>query len=164
VFRCLFVFGSRANPAAPDDDELMGITAITYDMRLNILTHLPFAATYGPTMMKYKQMGVDGVTFLYDRQLKELTVKIRCESPIMEDAKDNNQIPTASISNLPISVLGYILAMDGVPWEVIHYGRGNFVTCDIDGDSNNTEEVKISVIFRAMENTLIAAAAIINNA
>jgi hypothetical protein len=117
----------------------MGITAITYDMRLNILTHLPFAATYGPSMMKYKQMGVGGVTFLYDRYLKELTVKVRYESPIMEDAKDNNQILTASISNLPIRVLGYRFATDGVPWEVIHYGGGNFVTCDIDGDRNNTE-------------------------
>jgi hypothetical protein len=65
----------------------------------------------------------------------------------MEDAKDNNQIPTANISNLPIRVLGYRFAMDGVPREVIHYGGGNFLTCDIDGDSNNTEEVKICVIF-----------------
>jgi hypothetical protein len=54
--------------------------------------------------------------------------------------------------------------MDGVPREVIHYGGGNFLTCDIDGDSNNTEEVKISVIFRDMENTIVAAAAIRNNA
>jgi hypothetical protein len=115
-------------------------------------------------MMKYKQMGVDGVTFLYGRHLKELTVKVAYESPIMEDAKDNNKIPTASISNLPIRFLGYRFATDGVPWEVIRYGGGNFVTGNIDGDSNNTEEVKISVIFRDMENMLVASAAIINNA
>jgi hypothetical protein len=115
-------------------------------------------------MLKYKQMGVDGVTFLYDRQLKELTVKVRYESLIMEDARDNNQIPTASISSLPIRVLGYRFAMDGVLWEVIHYSGANFVTCGIDGGINNTEEVKSSVIFRDMENTLVAAAAITNNA
>jgi hypothetical protein len=109
-------------------------------------------------------MGVDRFTFLYDRHLKELTVKVRYESPIMEDVKDNNQMPTASISNLPIIFLGYIFTMDGVPWEVIHYGGGNFVTCDINGDSNNTEEVKVSVIFRDMENTFVAAASIKNNA
>jgi hypothetical protein len=63
TFGCLFGFGARAKPTAPDDDELMGITAITYDMQVNVLTHLPFYATYGPPMMKYKQMGVDGVTF-----------------------------------------------------------------------------------------------------
>jgi hypothetical protein len=101
---------------------------------------------------------------LYERHLKELTLKVRYESPIMEDAKDNNQIPTASISNLPIIVLGYRFTMDGVLREVIHYSGGNFVICDIDGDSNNTEEVKISVIFRDMENTLVAASAIRNNA
>jgi hypothetical protein len=27
--------------------------------------------------------------------------------------------------------------MDGVLRDVIHYGGGNCVTCDIDGDSNN---------------------------
>jgi hypothetical protein len=75
IFGCLFVFGARENSTAHDDDELMGITAITYDMRLNILMYLPFAVTYGPPMMKYKQMGVGGITFLYGRHLKELTLK-----------------------------------------------------------------------------------------
>jgi hypothetical protein len=115
-------------------------------------------------MMKYKQMSVGGVTFLYDHHLKELTVKMRYKSPMMEDAKDNNQIPTASISNLPIRILGYRFATDGVPLGVIHYGGGNFVTCDIDGDSNKTEEVIISMIFYDMENTLVATAEIRNNA
>jgi hypothetical protein len=70
MFGCLFGFGTRAKPTAPDDDELMGITEITHDMQLKILTHLTFAATYGPPMMKYKQMGVDKVTSLYGRHLK----------------------------------------------------------------------------------------------
>jgi hypothetical protein len=54
------------------------------------LTHLPFAPAYRPPMVKYKQMGIDRVTFLYDHHLKELTVKVKYESPMMEDAKDNN--------------------------------------------------------------------------
>jgi hypothetical protein len=32
MFGCLFGFGARAKPTAPNDDELMGITSITYDM------------------------------------------------------------------------------------------------------------------------------------
>jgi hypothetical protein len=32
MFLCLFGFGARAKPKAPNDDELMGITSITYDM------------------------------------------------------------------------------------------------------------------------------------
>jgi hypothetical protein len=55
MFGCLFGFDTKANPTAPDDDKLMGITLITYDMQLNLLKHLPFAATYGPPMMNYKQ-------------------------------------------------------------------------------------------------------------
>jgi hypothetical protein len=86
MFGCLFGFDAREKPTAPDDDEFVGITSITYDMQLNILTHLPFAAASGPPMMKYKQMGVDGATFLYDHHLKELTIKVRYESPIMEEA------------------------------------------------------------------------------
>jgi hypothetical protein len=66
---------------------------------------------------------------------------VRDESPMVEDAKDNNQIPTSSISNLSIRVLGYRFATDGVLREVIHYGGGNVVTCDINGDSNNTGRV-----------------------
>jgi hypothetical protein len=64
----------------------------------------------------------------YDHHLKELTVKVTYESPIMKDAKDNNKVPTASISNLPIRVLGYRFATYGVPREVTNYGGGNVVT------------------------------------
>jgi hypothetical protein len=120
MFGCLFGFGATAKTTAPDEDELMGFTFVTYDIQLNIMMHLPFAAGYGPPMMKFKQMVFDRVTFLYDRHLKELTVKVRYESPTMDDAKYKNQIQTESISNLPIIVCGYRFVTDGVPREVIH--------------------------------------------
>jgi hypothetical protein len=90
-------------------------------------------------MSSFQKFGVDGWAFLYNHHLKELIVKVRYDSHLVEDARTTKFLPEKNISNLPIRILGHRFAVDGVPREVIHYDGGADVVCIINEYPTNTE-------------------------
>jgi hypothetical protein len=93
---------------------------------------------------------VDGLTFLYNHHLHELTVKVTYDSPLVEDARTDKCIPDNNIANPPIRILGHRFGVDGVPREVIHYDGGVNVVCIINEDTTNKEEVSDVVLMEKM--------------
>jgi hypothetical protein len=94
---------------------------------------------------------VDGLVFLYNHHLKELAVKVRYDSHLVEDARTDKSLPENNISNLPIRILGHRFVVDGVPREVIHYDGGANVVCIINEDPTNTEEISVVVLMETIE-------------
>jgi hypothetical protein len=84
-------FGVGATLAAPaepepEDDELYSSAPVSHGTRVNIITHLPLAKHYGPAMTTFRRAGVDRLTLIYERHSTQLIVKLRYDSPLVEDA------------------------------------------------------------------------------
>jgi hypothetical protein len=149
----LFGIGARCKFHKPDEenDELMGVNPATDGTQINTITHLSTAKQYRDTMSSFQKFGVDGLAFLYNRHLKELTVKVRYDSHLVEDASTDKFLPENNISNLRIRILDHHFFVDGVPREVIHYDRGANGVCIINEDQTNTEEISVVVLMETIE-------------
>jgi hypothetical protein len=146
MFGAFFDLGARCAFHKADEDNDMGVNPITDGTQINKITNLYAAAQYGDAMSSFNKVGVDRLVILYNRHLKqlhlkELIVKVICDSPVVEDASTNNFIPETNISNLPIRFMGHQFVVDGVPRGVIHYDRGVNVVRIINGDTTNKKEV-----------------------
>jgi hypothetical protein len=99
MFGALFRIGARCKFHKPDEDndEFMGVNPVTDGTRINIITHLSAAAQYRDTMSPFQKFGVDGLAFLYNNHLKGLTLKVRYDSPLFEDARTNKFLPEKKI-------------------------------------------------------------------
>jgi hypothetical protein len=135
----------------------MGVYSVTYRTRTNTITHLSAAAQYGDAMSSFQKFGVDGLAFLYNHHLNELTVKVRHDSTLVEDARTEKFLPENNILNLPIRILGHRFVVDSVPREVIHYDGGANVVCIINGDPTNTEEISVVVLIETLECSIRSA-------
>jgi hypothetical protein len=62
---------------------------VTQVTSVNIITHLPAAENYGPGMSSFWRACVDGLTLLYERHPAQLVIKLRYDSPYVEDAINN---------------------------------------------------------------------------
>jgi hypothetical protein len=90
---------------------------VTHGTRVNIITHLPTAEIYGPGMSSFCRAGVDGLTLLYERHPAQLVIELRYDSPYVEDAINNGNIPL-SYSHFPLPIIGYLFNLDGIPPEM----------------------------------------------
>jgi hypothetical protein len=111
------LFGARCKFHKPDEnnDEVMGFNTVTDGTQINTITHLSAATQYGDAMSSFQKYGVDGLAFLYNRHLKELTVKVRYDSHVVEYARTGKFLPKHNISNLSIWISGHRFVVDGVP-------------------------------------------------
>jgi hypothetical protein len=128
---CGATFGVGARcpiPSRPEPDYIddYNTSPVTHRTRVNIITHLPTAENYGPGMSLFRRAGVDGLTLLYERQPAQLVIKLRYDSPYVEDAINNGYIPL-SYSYFPLPIIGYLFNLDGIPREVISYEGGAIV-------------------------------------
>jgi hypothetical protein len=156
-FGATFGVGARlAAPAAPEpeDDEIYNSAPVSHGTRVNIITHLPLAENYGPAMTTFRRAGVDGLTLLYERHSTQLIVKLRYDSPLVEDAIVDRQIPN-SYSNFPMPLIGFLYNRDGHTHEVVNYDGGETVGVVTDGRQYHVVQVNIREIFIIMHNTLL---------
>jgi hypothetical protein len=124
-----FGVGDRLeNPVAPEpeDDELYSSASVSHGTRVNIITHLPLAEIYGPAMTTFSRAGVDGLTLLYERHSTQLIVKLRYDSPIVEDDIVNRRILN-SYSNFPMPLIGFLYNRDGYTHKVVNCDGGETV-------------------------------------
>jgi hypothetical protein len=152
-------FGVGARLAAhatpePEDDELYSSAPVNHGTRVNIITHLPLAKIYGPTMTTFRRSGVDSLTLIYELHSTQLIVKLRYDSPLMEDAIVDQRIPN-SYSNLPMPLIGFLYNRDGHTHEVVDYDGGETVGVVTYGRQYHVVQVHIRGMFIIMQNTLL---------
>jgi hypothetical protein len=134
-FGATFGVGARCPiPSRPEPDDIddYNTSPVTHGTRVNIITHLPTAENYGPGMSSFRRAGVDGLTLLYERHPAQLVIKLRYDSPYVEDAINNGYIPL-SYSHFPLPIIGYLFNLDGIPREVISYEGGATVAVQTNG-------------------------------
>jgi hypothetical protein len=165
-FGATFGVGARlAAPEAPEpeDDELYISAPVNHGTRVNIITHFPLAENYGPAMTTFRRAGVDGLTLIYERHSTQLIVKLRYNSPLVEDgivdrritnSYSNFRIPN-SYSNFLMPLIGFLYNRDGHTNEVVNYDGGETVGVVTDGMRYHVVQVHICEMFIIMQNTLL---------
>jgi hypothetical protein len=112
-FGAKFSVGARlAAPAAPgpEYDKLYSSAPVSRGIRVNIITPPSPAANYGPVMNTFKRLGVYRLMLLYEQPSTHLIVKLRYDSPLVEDAIFDPRIPN-SYSNFPTDTYMKLLIM-----------------------------------------------------
>jgi hypothetical protein len=135
----------------------MGFNPVTDGTQINTIMHLSAAAQYGDAMSSFQKFGVGGLAFLYTHHLKELTVIVRYDSPLVEDAHTDKFLRENNISNPPIRILGHRFVVDGVPHKVIHYDGGANIVCIINEDPTDTEEISVVVLMGTIDCSIRSA-------
>jgi hypothetical protein len=123
---------------------------------LNLLTHLPTELEYGVAMNSFVRPGLDGFSFLYEREPQILTMKVRYHSPFIETTREDGQIPHHYLANFPIPLMGYMCVLDGVPLKVLDYDGVDFATVSVNDNHHNTRSLPLSSMLHAMNQRLIA--------
>jgi hypothetical protein len=134
-FGATFWVGARlAAPAAPEpeDDELYSSAPVSHGTKVNIITRLPLVENYGPAMTTLRRAGVDGLTLIYEHHSTQLIVKLRYDSPLVEDDIVDQQIPN-SYYNFPMPLIGFLYNRYGHTHEAVNYDSGETVGVLKDG-------------------------------
>jgi hypothetical protein len=66
----------------------------------NIITHLNAAQQYGLPLKGWSRIGVEGATYIYGFNKKELCLKVKYASPMMQNALVN--IPQHPLTNIMV--------------------------------------------------------------
>jgi hypothetical protein len=158
VLGCMFGVGARCpHPTTYyDDASHVGRLAVPEGTRLNWLAYLPTELEYGVAMSHFVRHGRDGFSLLYEGEPQMITMKVRYHSPFIETAREDGQIPHHSLVNFPISLMGYMFVLDGVPLEVLGYDGADFVTFSINDNHHDTRLLPLSSVLYAMNQRLSA--------
>jgi hypothetical protein len=105
-------------------------------------------------MPTFRRAGVDGLTLLYERHSKQLIVKLRYDSLLVEDDIVDQQIHN-SYSNFPMPLNGFLYNRDGHTHEVVNYDGGDTVGVVTEGRRYHVVQVHIPEFFIIMQNTFL---------
>jgi hypothetical protein len=71
-----------------------------------------------------------------------LVLKVRYDSPYVEDSVGIYQIPLSFV-NLPLAIVGYLFNLDSEPREVVYYANGPMVDIATNSDLSSTTSLRI---------------------
>jgi hypothetical protein len=100
--------------------------SVYHGTRVNFITHIKAAQQYGLPLKGWSRIGVEGVTYIYWFNIKELCLKVKYASPTMQNALVN--IPQHPLSNIWLPRVNQYFTRDNdVSMKVVGYDDGAFV-------------------------------------
>jgi endonuclease YncB( thermonuclease family) len=76
-------------------------------------------------------------------------VKLRYDSPCIEDVVQDGQIPSSN-AHFPLPLIGFLCTLDGETSEVVRYGDGATIEVATNGDRQSIITMRIAQIFTIM--------------
>jgi hypothetical protein len=95
-----------------------------YGTRVNLITHLKAAQQYGLPLKGWSRIGVEGATYIYGFNKNELCLKVKYDSPVMQNALVN--IPHHPLANIWRPRVNQDFIRDNVSMKVVGYDDGAF--------------------------------------
>jgi hypothetical protein len=128
MFGAWFGIGPRQKPPAVSKVSKVNnqvAQSVCHGTRVNLITHLKAAQQYGLPLKGWSRIGVEGATYIYGFNKKELCLKVKYASPMMQNALVN--IPQHPLANIRVPRVNQYFTRDNVSMKVVGYDDGAFV-------------------------------------
>jgi hypothetical protein len=107
--------------------DLQAAEAICHGTRVNLMSHLVSALEYGTPLKGWSRIGVDGATYIYGFNKKELCLKVKYASPFMQRALANKSIPLHPLGIRRLPRGNQYFSQNEVSMKVVAYDDGGSV-------------------------------------
>jgi hypothetical protein len=125
TFGAWFGIGPRQKPLAGAKVNTHVAQSVCHGTRVNLITHLKAAQQFRLPLKGWSRIGVEGANYIYEFNKKELCLKVKYASPMMQNALVN--IPQHPLANIRLPRVSQYFTRDNVSMKVVGYDDGAFV-------------------------------------
>jgi hypothetical protein len=125
MFGAWFGIGLRQKPPAGAKVNNHVAQSVCHGTRVNLITHLKAAQQYGLPLKGGSRIGVEGATYIYGFYKKELCLKFKYASTMMQNTLVN--IPQHPLANIRLPRVNQYFTRDNVSMKVVGYEYGAFI-------------------------------------
>jgi hypothetical protein len=125
MFGALVVIGPRQEPPSGAKVNNHVSQSVCHGTRVNIITHLKASQQYGLPLKRWPRIGVEGATYIYGFNKKELCLKVKYASRMMQNALVN--ITQHPLANIRLPRVNQYFTRDNVSMKVVAYDDGVLV-------------------------------------
>jgi hypothetical protein len=98
--------------------------SVCHGTRVNIITHIKAAQQYGLPLKGWWRIRIEGAIYIHGFNKKELFLKVKYASPMMQNALVN--IPQHPLENMRLPRMNQYFTRDNVSMKVVGYDDGAF--------------------------------------
>jgi hypothetical protein len=124
MFGAWFGTAPRQKPPVVSKVNNQVAQSVCHGTRVNLITHIKAAQQYGLPLKGWSRIGVEGATYIYGFNKKELCLKVKYASPMMQNALVN--IPQHPLANIRLPRVNQYFTSDNVSMKVVGYDDGAF--------------------------------------
>jgi hypothetical protein len=118
--------------------------SVFHGNRVNLITYLKTAPQYGLPLKGWSRIGVEGAIYIYGFNKKELCLKIKYSSPMMQNSLVN--IPQHPLANIRLPRANQYFTRDNFSMKVVGYDDGAFVQVAHTSDVSLVKLIDLDVL------------------
>jgi hypothetical protein len=144
MFGAWFGIGPRQKPPAVSKVNNQVAQSLCHGTRVNLITNLKAAQQYGLPLKGWSRIGIEGATYMYGFNKKDLCLKVKYASPMTQNALVN--IPQHPLVNIQLMRVNQYFTRDNVSMKVVAYDDGAFVQVAQTSDLSPVKLIDLDVL------------------